>query len=168
MRPYAIALLAVAITAASAFASDLVKFKDWDESPQGYFMTSAEREQWKTVSTDAQAETFVAEFLAKRDPKFAAEVATRAQNADKYLSIGKTKGSRTLRGKVVILHQPATHSPRREYPPAPIGGAAAAPACRLFCRVKQEPGPDRVEDRRFPLDGEEAGRPRAPGSLEER
>jgi GWxTD domain-containing protein len=106
MRLHTTAVLAVALAAASAFAGGLEKFKEWDQSPQGYFMTSAERTQWKAVNTDADAEKFVAEFLAKRDPKFATEVATRAQNADKYLSIGKTKGSQTLRGKIVILFGP--------------------------------------------------------------
>jgi len=106
MRPYTTALLALALTASSAFGGGLEKYKNWDQSPQGYFMTSAERSQWKTMATDADAEKFVAEFLAKRDAKFVAEVATRALNADKYLTIGKTKGSQTLRGKVVILFGP--------------------------------------------------------------
>lgn len=106
MRPYTTALLALTLTTASAFGGGLEKYKAWDQSPQGYFMTSAERGEWKTIATDVDAETFVAEFLAKRDAKFVDEVATRAMNADKYLTIGNTKGSRTLRGKVVILFGP--------------------------------------------------------------
>jgi GWxTD domain-containing protein len=106
MRPYTMAVLALTLTAASAFGGGLEKYKDWDHSPQGYFMTGAERSEWKTIATDADAEKFVAGFLAKRDPKFVEEVATRALNADKYLTIGKIKGSHTLRGKVVILFGP--------------------------------------------------------------
>lgn len=87
-------------------AADLGKYNDWDKSPQGYFMTRDERAQWERLTSAADAETFVAAFLAKRDPKFAAEVADRAAQADKYLTVGKTQGSKSLRGKAVILFGP--------------------------------------------------------------
>jgi GWxTD domain-containing protein len=107
MRLHATALLAVTLSAASLFAADLDRYKDWDRSPQGYFLTTAESAQWSAIRTDAEAEKFVADFVAKRGgEKFTKEVALRAQNADKYLSIGKVKGSETLRGKVVILFGP--------------------------------------------------------------
>jgi GWxTD domain-containing protein len=107
MRLHATALLAVTLSAASVFAADLDRYKDWERSPQGYFLTTAERAQWSAIRTDAEAEKFVADFVAKRGgEKFTKEVALRAQNADRYLSIGKVKGSETLRGKVVILFGP--------------------------------------------------------------
>jgi GWxTD domain-containing protein len=72
-------------------------------------MTKAEHEQWAAIKTDEEAEQFVNRFLASRGPGFADEVATRAANADKYLTIDKTMpGSRTLRGKIVILFGPPT------------------------------------------------------------
>lgn len=91
---------------APLLAGGLKKFRDWDQSPQGYFMTKAERDQWRTIKSDDEAEKFVADFLAKRKPGFADEVANRAAAADKYLTIGKTPGSKTLRGKVIILLGP--------------------------------------------------------------
>jgi len=107
MRLHATAVLALTLSAASLFAADLGKYKDWDQSPQGYFMTAAERTQWSAVANEADAQKFVADFIAKRGgEKFTKEVALRAQNADKYLSIGKLKGSQTMRGKVVILFGP--------------------------------------------------------------
>lgn len=71
-------------------------------------MTRAERDQWAKVDTDADAEKFIAEFLARRPDNFQKEVAERANNADKYLTVAKTPGSKSLRGKVVILLGPPT------------------------------------------------------------
>lgn len=83
-----------------------VKYQDWAASPQAYFMTKAERAQWATLRSDAEAEAFVNGFLAKRGPAFPAAVADRVANADKYLTIGSTPGSRTLRGKVIVVLGP--------------------------------------------------------------
>lgn len=88
------------------FATGLVKYQDWGASPQAYFMTNAERAQWAEVKGDAEAEQFINKFVASRGADFASEVDTRAAIADKYLTIGKTKGSKSLRGKVIILLGP--------------------------------------------------------------
>lgn len=80
--------------------------RDWYMSPQSYFMTKAERRQWAGIRTDEDAQRFVDQFLAKRGPNFADEVASRAEHADQYLTLGKTPGSKTLRGKLVILFGP--------------------------------------------------------------
>lgn len=95
-------VVAVLSLAVPAFAR-LSKYRDWANSPEGYFMTKAERDQWSRVDSDADAEKFIADFHARRPANFEKEVAERAANADKYLTIGKTKGSESLRGKVVIL-----------------------------------------------------------------
>jgi GWxTD domain-containing protein len=95
------------LLAIPAFAH-LSKYKDWAKSPEGYFMTHAERDQWAKIDTDADAEKFVAEFLARRPDNFQKEVAERAANADKYLTVAKVPGSKSLRGKVVILLGPPT------------------------------------------------------------
>jgi GWxTD domain-containing protein len=103
----ALSLFVVALFALPLFAR-LSKYKGWESSPEGYFMTKAEREQWARVDTDADAEKFIADFRARRLPNFEKEVADRAANADKYLTIAKTPGSKSLRGKVVILLGPPT------------------------------------------------------------
>ena len=88
-------------------ADGLLKYKNWPNSPQGYFMTRAERADWQaTVKTDADAETFVKNFLAKRPAGFADEVAKNAQMADKYLSLAGQAGSLTTRGKIIIVLGP--------------------------------------------------------------
>lgn len=97
----ALALFAVALT---TNAAELSKYKDWDESPQGYFMTAAERAEWKAIRSDEAASEFVDKFVARRGGEaFVKEVAKRAEMADKYLSFGKKKGSASLRGKLVIV-----------------------------------------------------------------
>lgn len=90
----------------SAFAAVPDAFKDWENSPQGYFMTRAEHQEWAAIKTPEEAQRFVDQFLAKRGPNFAASVAASAGQADKHLTIGKLAGSKTLRGKLVILLGP--------------------------------------------------------------
>ncbi|HXH38647.1 MAG TPA: hypothetical protein VNN08_08470 [Thermoanaerobaculia bacterium] len=108
MKPIA-AVFTLALCASAVFAAGLSeKYKDFPRSPQGYFMTSAERAQWAGIRTDAEAEQFVSAFLAKRGGEaFVKEVAQNAAQADKYLTIGKTPGSLTVRGKMMILLGPA-------------------------------------------------------------
>ncbi|MGZ5442856.1 MAG: GWxTD domain-containing protein [Thermoanaerobaculia bacterium] len=100
--PFVVAML----VAIPMFAADLGIHKDWADSPQGWFMTKTERAQWATLTSEAEATKFIADFLAKRHPKFAEEIKTRAQKADQYFSVGDTAGSEALRGKVVILLGP--------------------------------------------------------------
>lgn len=104
---YICSLVVVAVFAVSSLsAANLGSYKDWDESPVGYFMTKAEREQWAQLTSEADAAKFIEAFLAKRDPGFPAEVKKRVEQADKYLTIGKLQGSKTLRGKVIVLMGP--------------------------------------------------------------
>ena len=106
-RPIVVFALSLFISV-PLFAGLSAKYKEWPSTPQGMFMTSAERAQWATVTTDADAETFIQQFLAARGGGFPAEVAKRTEMADKYLTVGKTPGSKTLRGKVIILLGPPT------------------------------------------------------------
>jgi len=102
-----LSIAVVALVVPALFAGSLEKYKNWPNSPQGYFMTAAERADWKAnVKTDAEAEEFVKKFLARRDAGFAADVATRAEMADKHLTVAGRAGSLTTRGKIVILLGP--------------------------------------------------------------
>jgi GWxTD domain-containing protein len=103
------AVVVISLCATTIFASGLSqKYKDWARSPQAYFMTKAEQTQWSHLQSDAEAEQFVNDFAAKRGgDAFVREVAQNAAQADKYLTIGKTPGSLTARGKMMILLGPA-------------------------------------------------------------
>jgi GWxTD domain-containing protein len=96
MKPFALAV-------ALLFAANLGKYRAWAESPQGYFMTKAERAEWSKLTTQADAEQFVNNFVASRGPRFADDVAAAAKEADDHLTIAGRRGSQTLRGKIVIL-----------------------------------------------------------------
>ena len=104
--------LAVLLTLAGGFASiatagGLSKpYKNWDRTPEAYFLTNAERAEWKKVKTDAEAQNFILDYKAKRGPEWEKTLAERVAAADKYFSAGETKGSMTLRGKVIILFGP--------------------------------------------------------------
>ncbi len=64
----AIALLLVG----PAAAAGLTRFKDWADSPQAYFLSKAEKEQWASITSDEAAEKFIADYLAARGKGFAA------------------------------------------------------------------------------------------------
>src|SRR5256885_3723433 len=96
MKPFALAV-------ALLFAANLGQYRDWPASPQGYFMTKAERTEWSKLTTEADAARFVDRFRSSRGPRFAADVAAAAKDVDDNLTVAGKKGSQTLRGKIVIL-----------------------------------------------------------------
>jgi GWxTD domain-containing protein len=70
-------------------------------------MTADERAQWTSwVKSDADAEKFIQDFLAKRSPNFPKEVEQAAAAADKYFTVGTVKGSSTERGRLIIVLGP--------------------------------------------------------------
>jgi GWxTD domain-containing protein len=108
MKRIAVVLI-LTLCSTSLFAANLSqKYKEWPRTPQAYFMTNAERAQWSAVTSDAEAEAFINDFIARRGgDAFVKEVAQNAAQADKYLTIGKTPGSKTVRGKMMILLGPS-------------------------------------------------------------
>lgn len=107
MKRNLLSIAVACLVAPALFAGGLSKYKNWPNSPQGYFMTNAERAEWKaTVKTDEEAEAFVQKFIASRGPGFVEDVAQRAAMADKHLTVSGRAGSLTTRGKIVILLGP--------------------------------------------------------------
>ncbi|MEA2325834.1 MAG: hypothetical protein QOE68_793 [Thermoanaerobaculia bacterium] len=101
------AVVVIALCARAAFAGVSRSYQDWPKTPIGYYMTHDEKKQWSALRNDAEAEQFIKDFIAKRGgDAFTREVAQNAEKADKYLSIGKTPGSETVRGKMMILLGP--------------------------------------------------------------
>ena len=58
---------AIAVIAVSAFALS-PEHVSWGKGPAQYLMTKEEIAQWKAITTDEQAEKFIALFWARRDP----------------------------------------------------------------------------------------------------
>jgi GWxTD domain-containing protein len=107
MRRICTLAVAAVLSVSSLVAADLGKYKDWNESPAGYFMTKAEREQWSKLGSEADAEQFVQKYTADRGGEaFTKELTKRIAMADKYLTVAETPGSKSVRGKIVILLGP--------------------------------------------------------------
>ncbi len=94
--------------AAMAQLSDT--WKNWAEGPVQLLLASDEQSAWKKIRTDADAETFVDLFWARRDPtpntprnEFKEAFEKRVSIADERFTQGKIKGSLTDRGRVFIL-----------------------------------------------------------------
>jgi len=97
-----------AVTAAETRAGVLARYKDWGNSPEAYFLSAEERQRWSAIDSDEAAETFIAEYRAVRGKGFGAAIQSRIAYADKNFSIGKKKGSETLRGRTLIVFGPPT------------------------------------------------------------
>ena len=82
--------------------------RDWINSPEAYFLTAEERNQWElSVLSDEKAKAFVEEYWRKRGPAFKREVMGRIEFADANFGYAGTPGSRTPRGRVwMILGSP--------------------------------------------------------------
>jgi GWxTD domain-containing protein len=148
MKQIAAAVM-ILLCAVAALAGVSRSYKDWPKTPIGYYMTNDEKKQWSTLQTDAQAEQFIKDFIAKRGgDTFTREVAQNAENADKYLSIGKTPGSETVRGKMMILLGPVapTSATKKKkagevrLAPATSIGDSAGPTMQDMQTAANDPG----------------------------
>jgi GWxTD domain-containing protein len=101
-----IALAGLAL--AASVLAQLAKYKDWAQSPEAYFLTPAEREEWKKVTTDEQAEKFIAVYYAKRGGEaFKTEISRRIAAADQQFKLARTKrGADSVRGRLFVVLGP--------------------------------------------------------------
>jgi GWxTD domain-containing protein len=144
------AVVVISFFSTSIFAATLSqRYKDWAHSPQAYFMTKDDQAQWSKLKSDAEAEQFVNEFVAKRGgDAFVKEVAQNAAQADKYLTVGKTPGSETVRGKMMILLGPtvATAATKKKrsgdvrLAPGTAIGASSGPTMADMQTASNDPG----------------------------
>jgi GWxTD domain-containing protein len=145
------AVVVISLCATTMFASGLSRtYKDWPKTPLGYFMTNEDKKQWAALQSDADAEQFIKNFITKRGGEtFTNELAQNVAQADKYLTIGKTRGSETVRGKMMILLGPtvATAATRKKQSgdvhlaPGPLmGGEFSGPPVEAVSDAMNGPG----------------------------
>lgn len=93
------------LAVAFSVMASLSKYKDWDKSPDAYFLTSAERAEWKNVQTDEDAEKFIAVYYAKRGgDAFKQEISRRIAAADQQFKMQRYKrGADSVRGRLLIV-----------------------------------------------------------------
>lgn len=132
------ALLAfMGLSLAALAMAQLSKYKDWGKSPEAYFLTPSEREEWSKVKTDEEAEKFVATYWAKRDPtpgtpqnEFKDAVMRRIAAADEQFKMRRyARGSESSRGRVFVTLGPPTRASlqREQQPSSAPGGMAGQP-----------------------------------------
>jgi GWxTD domain-containing protein len=84
--------------------------RDWAESPEAYFLTAAERNEWDlTTTSEPKMQEFIDAYWLKHGPAFKAEVMSRMKFADEHFGFAGLPGSQTARGRVwMILGSPNT------------------------------------------------------------
>ena len=129
-----IAFLFAGVAMASLALAQLSKYKDWAKSPEAYFLTAQEKQEWSAVKSDEEAEKFIAQYWARRDPnpataqnEFKDAIMRRVAAAnEQFKSRRYPKGSESPRGRVfVVLGAPnrASQSRAQERAGAPLGDA---------------------------------------------
>jgi GWxTD domain-containing protein len=97
-------IVAAGLAIAALATAQLTKYKDWPKSPEAYFLTPEERQEWAKVASDTDAEQFIAAYWAKRGgERFKAEVARRIAAADEQFKMRRQKGSESARGRLLIV-----------------------------------------------------------------
>src|SRR6266536_4644510 len=66
-----LAFIFAGVAMASFALAQLSKYKDWAKSPEAYFLTPAEKQEWAAVRSDEEAGKFIALYWARRDPNTA-------------------------------------------------------------------------------------------------
>ena len=114
MRHRALFLSAFLLAAASA--GDPRGYKNWDKSPEAYFLTREERKEWGRARTDEEASAFIERYWQRRDPspgtpanEFQKEVLRRIGAADEQFTMRNQKGAASMRGKLLIMLGPPSH-----------------------------------------------------------
>src|SRR5436190_2853660 len=86
-------------------------FHAWINSPEAYFTTNAERDEWKkSVITQTDADRFIAEYWSKHGEQFKKDLHARIERADQMFSLADVPGAKTPKGRVWIM----LGSPSRE------------------------------------------------------
>lgn len=109
-RNLLIAAILAAAVATSAFAALSPAKADWGKGPAQFLMTNEEKVAWKAIQNDADADAFIELFWARRDPtpstprnEFHEEFDERVKIADAQFSHGRTHGSMTDPGRMLIV-----------------------------------------------------------------
>jgi len=132
-RNFLIAAILTAAAATSAFAALSPAKADFGKGPAQYLMTAEEKAAWKNIQTDAAADEFIALFWARRDPtpatprnEFREEFEARVKTADTQFSHGRTNGSMTDPGRMLIVFGSPTSPIKRTTKPGTGGSNTRA------------------------------------------
>ncbi|HEY7574053.1 MAG TPA: GWxTD domain-containing protein, partial [Thermoanaerobaculia bacterium] len=121
-------LAAAVFSVAAAAIGQLSTYKDWAKSPEAYFLTATEKQEWAKLASDAEAETFIADYWARRGgERFREAVTRRISAADQQFKLRRQRGSESVRGRIfIILGNPTRVTESREGGEGPSGAPGAA------------------------------------------
>lgn len=132
LAPLCLLLLGVAVLRGQAPPDD----EDWANSPEAYFLTAEEKQEWRGLRSAEGRHEFIDRYWLRRDPspgtpanEFRDLVLNRIRTADARYRIEKTPGSRTAQGFVfIVFGTPArTLEQRAQGPEAPRNPVAGEP-----------------------------------------
>jgi GWxTD domain-containing protein len=114
--------------------AQLNQYKDWDKSADAYLLTPTERTEWKSVTSDADAEKFIATYWARREggPLNRQEVQRRIAAADQQFKMPRYKrGADSVRGRLLVVLGPPSRAAQQAMgptdAPAPQGEGGFQP-----------------------------------------
>jgi GWxTD domain-containing protein len=109
-KTMAAALAVLCLGAGMAMAQLSDAYKNWDDTAVQFLMTADEKAAFKKLKSDADAETFIELFWARRDPtpgtprnEWKEMFEKRVALADESFDEPRTKGSLTDRGRIFLL-----------------------------------------------------------------
>jgi GWxTD domain-containing protein len=111
--------------------------EDWAKSPEAYFLTAEEKNEWQGLGSRENRREFIQRYWLKRDPspgtpanEFHDLVLNRIHTADARYRIEKTPGSYTAQGFVfIVFGTPARVQEQRAVgPPPPRNPVAGSPS----------------------------------------
>lgn len=95
----------------AAVLGNTPNFRAWIDSPEAYFATNEDRDEWQRVLSRDQADQFIERYWKKRGEQFKKDVYSRIDHADSLFKIPGVPGSHTARGRVwMILGSPTRES----------------------------------------------------------
>lgn len=99
---------------------DPPSYRNWEKSPEAYFLTREERKEWSRVRTDAEGLEFIERYWLRRDPtpgttanEFRRTIQQRIGAADEQFTMRHQKGAASTRGKLLIVLGPPSHFSRQ-------------------------------------------------------
>jgi GWxTD domain-containing protein len=88
----------------------------WNDTPDAYFLTEAETQEWWSLKTDEERRQFIDRYWARRDPtpgtpvnEFHDAIAKRIEAADERFKVGELRGSMTDKGMVYVIFGAPSH-----------------------------------------------------------
>lgn len=113
--PAAYSLMLMLVLALPLFAQsgDVVQespLAKWNDTPDAYFLTEGEKQEWWSLKTDEERGQFINRYWARRDPtpgtelnEFRDAIMKRIEAADERFKLSDLRGSMTDKGMVYVI-----------------------------------------------------------------